>query len=167
MKRNNSYLIGNKFALGAGPNRTSFKPGDVPWNKGKTGWCPEGCKATQFKAGCRGNRFVPDGTIRIRTDKNGAKRRWIKFSGKWMMYASYLWTKCHGPIAPGWFIHHIDGDSLHDSLSNYALVTRRMHINEHRAKLIVGRMKPGQKVGKGYIKLAQARCNVTPGLALA
>lgn len=43
-------LIGNKHAAGAGPNRTSFKPGQEPWNKGRKGWAAPGSERTQFRA---------------------------------------------------------------------------------------------------------------------
>ena len=37
MHRDNSYLIGNKFAKGHRANKTSFKKGMIPWNKGTRG----------------------------------------------------------------------------------------------------------------------------------
>ena len=33
MIRDNSYLKGNQFAKGNKPNSTSFKKGQIPWNK--------------------------------------------------------------------------------------------------------------------------------------
>ena len=46
--RDNSYLIGNQFAKGHAPNKTSFKKGHKTWNIGvKTGIIPK----TAFKKG--------------------------------------------------------------------------------------------------------------------
>ena len=141
MKRNYSHLIGNQFAKGNGPNQTSFKPGLIPWNKGKRGWCAEGCRATQFKKGVRGNKYQPIGTVSIRKDKKGNRRRYIKvrddgrIQDNWKMYSTWLWEKERGPIPIGLFIHHMDEDTLNDSISNFALVTRAAHIRIHHSKL--------------------------------
>src|SRR3990167_2755110 len=32
-------------------NHGCFRKGHVSWNKGRKGWCPAGCTATQFRAG--------------------------------------------------------------------------------------------------------------------
>lgn len=157
MSRDNSYLIGNQFARDSGGNETSFKKGHQPWNKGLKGWSPEGSKATQFKRGFRSSRCRPVGSVTVRIDKSKKQRRWIKVTdtGKpqdWVIYATWLWEKNHGPIPKGMMVHHLDHDSMNDTLSNYALITRSGHINEHRAELIEGRKRNGGKVGKGYIR---------------
>ena len=68
MKQNYSYMMGNEFAIGTGPNKTSFKKGHIPWNKGMKGihTSPE----TEFKKGERPPTWCPVGTIRKRKDKN-------------------------------------------------------------------------------------------------
>ena len=35
MSRDYTWLIGNKHAVGSKPNKTSFRKGLIPWNKGK------------------------------------------------------------------------------------------------------------------------------------
>ena len=135
MKRDNSYLVGNKFAVGSGPNHTSFKKGQKPWNTGIKKLVSEKCLKTTFKKGQRPTNFTPNGTVTVRTDKQKRKRQWIKVKGKWIIYSQWLWIKTHGEIPAGLLIHHLDGDTLNDTLSNYALVTRAQHINLHRADL--------------------------------
>ena len=152
MSRDNSYLVGNKFAAGAGPNQTSFKPGIVPWNKGLKGWSPPGSRATQFKKGVPTGKAMPEGSITIRADKNGKRRRFIKTGGRWLIYATWLWESSRGKIPPGLMVHHLDHDSLNDALSNYGLVTRSQHINEHRSELLDARKRNGVSVGKGYVR---------------
>lgn len=158
MKRDNTYLIGNQYAVGQKPNRTTFKPGQEPWNKGLKGWCPDGCQKTQFKKGQPSTRTKEVGCIKIRTDKNGAQRRWIKVSnqgprtGWWKIYASWLWEKERGEIPNGLFIHHIDGNSLNDQISNYALTTRSAHMRLHASQLLASRRRDSAKPGSGYVR---------------
>lgn len=136
MNRDSSYLIGNKFAAGRGPNSTSFKTGLIPWNKGKHYKAVS--LGTTFKKGIRPANTVEVGTITIRTDKNGKKRRWIKVTNNcrgWVIYSQHLWTKTFGPIPEGFMVHHKDGDSLNDLIGNYELVTRAQHIEAHRREL--------------------------------
>jgi hypothetical protein len=140
MSRDNSYLIGNQFAAGAAPNKTAFKKGSTPWNKGKLGWSPVGTHATRFKKGQVARNLLPVGSIQTRTDKNRKSRRWIKTKvdgrpSDWKMFSVYLWESKYGKISVGLMVHHIDGDTLHDEISNYALVTRAEHINIHRKDL--------------------------------
>jgi hypothetical protein len=156
MKRDNSYLIGNQWALGNKPNSTSFRKGQEPWNKNLKG--VHLSRSSEFKKGQRGIHYVPVGTVRVRVDKSGKHRRWIKTSdaGKrqfqWTIYATWLWEQKHGKIPAGLLIHHLDGDSMNDALSNYALVTRARHIEIHRNDLLAAKKK--------------RRTDITPGLAL-
>ena len=135
MSRDNSYLIGNKFAEGSNPNKTAFKVGHVPWNKGKKGLRLS--PTTEFKKGQRGIKWVQVGTKTIRTDKGGKQRRWIKVSEPniWIEYAKFVWIQNNGAISKGYVIHHIDKNTLNDDISNLALVSRKAHINIHRVDL--------------------------------
>jgi hypothetical protein len=139
MNRDNSYLKGNKFAAGAGPNSTSFAPGQEPWNKGTRGWSR--ANKTSFQRGHRRKGTLAVGDTTFRRDKNGILRRWIKVANgpvaqfNWQPYATWLWEQANGPIPKGWIVHHADGNALHDSLSNFELVTRARHIELHRQQL--------------------------------
>jgi len=134
------YLIGNKFAVGSQPNKTSFKKGIVPWNTGKKG--THFSPTTEFKKGQKGIKWVPLGTITQRTEKSRTVRRWIKIEEPniWIEYAKFIWIKHNGNIPKGFVLHHIDKDSLHDEISNLTLLTRAGHINIHRAELFKGKM---------------------------
>ncbi len=139
------YLILARRRLGR-PNRGSFRKGVVPWNKGRKGWCPPGCRATQFQPGqIRGaaaRKYRPLGTVTVRrdTDKCGTKprtrwSRWIKVKDdgrpqdRWIPYARYVWEKEHqGPVPAGCFVGHADNNTLNDSPDNLILVrSRREH----------------------------------------
>jgi hypothetical protein len=106
---------------------------------------------------------VPIGTVTIRTDKNGTDRRWIEVTdglpraNNWRPYAPHLWEQAHGPIPKGMMVHHLDGNALNDAVSNYGLVSRSGHINEHRLDLLRARIRPVEKPGKGFVRASNVR----------
>jgi hypothetical protein len=137
MTRDNSYLIGNQFAKGSGPNKTSFKKGMNPWNAGRKGIRVS--PKSEFKKGCRPAKTLSVGSITIRTDKTRKKRRWIKIAEPktWILYAIFVWVQNNGEIPKGLLVHHLDKDTLNDDISNLSLVTRSSHINIHRKEVCV------------------------------
>lgn len=132
MKRDNKYLKNNQFAKGNSPNKTSFKKGCTPWNQGQKG--DHISIKTEFKKGCVGIRSLPIGTITKRKDKGGKIRQWIKIENPktWIEYARYVWIKYNGNISKGYIIHHIDRNTLNDSIGNLIVLTRGEHLKEHR-----------------------------------
>lgn len=134
MKRNNEYLIGNKFAVGSGGNKTSFQKGNTPWNKNKKGIHLS--PSTEFKKGCKSNKKLPVGsiTIRKRKNRNEPARAWIKISEPniWELRAVFVWKKHYGEVPKGSTVHHKDRNPLNDSINNLQVMTRAEHLAEHR-----------------------------------
>lgn len=136
VERDNSYLIGNRFAAGNKPNKTSFKAGNEPWNKGKKGirLSPK----TEFKKGCESNRKLPIGsiTIRQRKNRNEPARAWVKIAepNVWELRAVNVWKKNNGEIPKGCTIHHIDRNPLNDEIENLQMLSRAEHLAEHRGE---------------------------------
>ena len=136
MNRDYSYLYGNQYAAGHAPNSTSFKPGQVPWNKGKRGYM--GANATSFKPGVPSGRAVPIGTNVTRT-RRGRARSFIKVgTGRaryaplgWMEQAKSVWINHHSFLRDGDVVHHINGNSLDDSLENLIAIPRAIHPQIH------------------------------------
>jgi hypothetical protein len=130
--RDNKYLIGNKHAVGSKPNKTSFKKGTDPWNKGKKGihLSPE----TEFKKGQPSLKKMPVGSVTIRQTKGGKPRKFIKTAdpSEWVENARHVWLSNGGLIPKGFIVHHIDENTLNDDISNLALVNRAGHLNIHR-----------------------------------
>ncbi len=131
MSRNNTYLQNNQFAKGNKPNKTSFKSGNIPWNKGKKGihLSPK----SEFKKGQKGINWKSVGTITIRIDKSGTKRRWIKTKEPniWIEYAKYIWLKSGRKLKKGFCLHHINLNSFDDRLDNLCLISRTDHPKIH------------------------------------
>jgi hypothetical protein len=105
---------------------------------------------TEFKKGITPHNKKPIGYITIRRDKTknkdrkGTERRYIKIGHDcydWKVYATWLWESKKGKIPQGMFVHHIDGNSLNDKLSNYKLVDRSKHAILHKISLIKARKK--------------------------
>jgi len=129
--RDNSYLIGNQFAKGNKPNMTSFKKEHKPWNKGLKGihFSPK----TEFKKGQKGINWEVVGSINYRIDKGNKKRRWIKIAEPniWIEYAKFIWIKNNGKIPKDYLIHHVDENTLNDTINNLCLLTRKEHFERH------------------------------------
>jgi hypothetical protein len=127
-------MQGNKYAVGNKPNRTAFKAGDRAWNAGIRGthFSPE----TEFKKGQISKNQYPLGSIRIRTDKQGKPRAWVKTSepNVWKLRAVIVWESHAGSIPKGFIIHHGDRNSLNDVITNLSLMSRAAHMLEHRAE---------------------------------
>jgi len=90
----------------------------------------------QFIAGAVSENRQPIGTIRIRTryKRKGLKRNYIKIGipNTWVENARAVWEAENGLILKGMGIHHIDGNSLNDDISNLRLVSKAEHLAIHR-----------------------------------
>jgi hypothetical protein len=130
--------------LAAGGHAGRFRKGHATWNKGRKGRSYPGCRATQFRPGVlRGQaarNYRPVGTILVCPgDPKWSRRkrqpmRLIKVrdegkkSRQWIPYARHLWQQAHGPVPPGRFVVHANGDSMDDRLENLILLDRREHM---------------------------------------
>lgn len=112
---------------------TEFKKGNVPWSKGRKGIHLS--PATEFKKGSMHGqarrRYRLVGKVTYRKDKTGAVRRWIKVRDdgppqhRYVPFARYLYGRHCGPVPPGHFVVHRDGDTLNDDMPNLLLMHRR------------------------------------------
>jgi hypothetical protein len=125
-------MKGNKRREGLPPSN-AFKPGSKAWNRGKKGIHLS--PGSEFKKGCESNRKVPVGTVRIRPDKQGAMRAYVKTAEPrtWKARSVFVWESHFGPVPRGCVIHHGDFDSLNDDRDNLQCLTRSAHLKIHQA----------------------------------
>lgn len=85
--------------------RSRFKPGAVPWNKGVRGvvGIQPGCVKTHFKPGQRPHTWQPVGSTRV--TKDGYLQRKVSDTGyiatDWQAVHALLWAAAYGPVPAG------------------------------------------------------------------
>ena len=119
--------------------RTQFRPGHIPVNKGvrRPGWGPGRMKHTQFQKGNRtgfaAKNWKPVGTILV--DPEGYLRIKVReaVAGEptgfgnvkvWQLYARHVWEQHYGAIPPRHVVCFRDGDRKHCRIENLELVSR-------------------------------------------
>ena len=84
-------------------------------------------RRTEFQPGVPRVQPYEEGTITTRRDKNGRQRQWIKSDGQWQEYALWLWKQRYARLLPGDVVHHLNGNSMDDRLSNLIGMPRAHH----------------------------------------
>ena len=108
-----------------------FKKGNVPHNKGVTGFDPGGrVRETQFKPGERigiaAKMYKPIGTERV--SKDGYIERKVNdgkdLHKRWRPVHNIEWEAHNGPIPPGHIVVFRNGDKLDTRIENLELISR-------------------------------------------
>lgn len=107
----------------------SFRPGNVPWNKGKSMPYNPNSARTQFKAGnlphntkyLGHERISKDGYIEISVDQVNPH---TGFNRRYVLKHKYLWEKLNGPVPTGMVLKSKDGNRLNTDPSNWELIPR-------------------------------------------
>lgn len=77
-----------------------------------------------------------------------------------------VWTHHNGPIPANMHVHHIDGDTTNNDISNLACVTSKQHWDEHRAEASERGGRPEQLEHLARIRSSSAAWHGSPeGLA--
>jgi hypothetical protein len=132
-----------------------FKPGMVPFNKGKKGYCAAGCEKSWFRPGNSPQTWRPVGTEIV--DRHGYV--WVKTRNPktWQPKHRLVWEKAHGKIPEGRIVIFADGNKLNLAQGNLLLVSRSELAVMNRQGLICahgGLTKAGKALAA--VKLAVA-----------
>jgi len=112
-----------------------FKPGHVPFNKGKKGISYEGMEATQFKKGHKPWNCRPVGSERV-TTKDGYLEVKVADPNKWRGKHILIWEAANGPVPKGHVVIFGDGNKRNFDINNLLLVSRAQLVRLNQNKLI-------------------------------
>ena len=95
---------------------------------------------TEFRPGIVPKNKLPIGATTVRQHRGDSERTWIKVGEPniWIPNAVYVWLSNGGTIPDGFTVHHRDGNTLNDEISNLGLLTRASHLELHRAMVRAG-----------------------------
>jgi hypothetical protein len=122
--------------------RSYYKKGQTPFNKGKKGseYLSEEALAamsnTQFRKGNLPHNTKEDGVITIRYDhadtRNGIAYKYIRIAlAKWMPLHVYNWEQKYGKVKKGYCLWCKNGDTLNCEPDNWELITRAENIKRN------------------------------------
>jgi hypothetical protein len=125
-----SSMASGRYNLIEGGKKFRFKPGNIPFNKGKEmpSEVYEKAKATMFKKGNRPYNWKPDGTIVERKDADQSGRVYLYYKikdSKWILYHNKIWIDANGPIPKGNIIRFIDSNTRNCDISNLEMVSMK------------------------------------------
>jgi hypothetical protein len=105
---------------------TEFKPGHVPYNKGKQmpAELYEKAKPTMFPKGHKPHNTTTVGDIRVRKDARGVPYYFIKIADcDWRHLHRVVWESVHGNIPKGSRIHFKDRNTMNCTIENLELLS--------------------------------------------
>jgi hypothetical protein len=145
-----------------------FRPGQIPFNKGKKGYCAAGSEKGWFKPGGRSANQRPVGAERI-TVYGYVEVRIRNPSGKkqknWKPKQRLIWERAHGKIPRGRVVIFADGDKRNFALDNLLLVSRSELAVMNRGGLISphGDMtRAGKTIADIKLQIAKLKRGIKP-----
>ena len=115
--------------------RYRWKKGHISWNKGRKGYM--GPNKTSFKKGNIPANWRPVGSERVTTEGyTEVKIQDGKLNKNWRMKHLVIWEKANGPIPKGHVVIFGNGDKGNLSLDNLVLVSRSQLVRMNQLGLI-------------------------------
>jgi len=112
---------------------TRFKPGSIPFNKGKKKFWVGG-EETQFKKGNKPHNYLPVGTERVNGD--GYVDIKIADPNVWRGKHILIWEAKNGPVPKKHAVLFGDGNNRNFDINNLILVSRNQLLIMNRNNLI-------------------------------
>jgi hypothetical protein len=112
-----------------------IKPGNIPYNKGKTmpDHVREKASKTMFKKGNSPHNTRQIGEFSDRMDSTGIVYRYVKISdSNWQLFHRVTWEQHHGSIPKGYRIHFKDGNTLNCTIENLEILTPQEAMDRNR-----------------------------------
>lgn len=131
IKKSDSFMKSihsGKFEPGyKGGEKTQFKKGNIPYNKGLK--MPkeiyDKVKYTMFQKGNKPHNTKKDDSISWREDTCGRVYAYKKIKdGVWILYHRFLWELNNGPIPKNHVVYFKDGDTRNLNLENLDIRSR-------------------------------------------
>lgn len=117
-----AYIKNNHLNTG----RTGrYEKGRIPENKGKKGYCAQGCEKSWFTKGHIPKNYRPVGSERI--SKDGYVEIKVAEPNKWMLKHRVVWIKHNGEVPKGYIVVFRDGDKTNTDINNLILISRSAH----------------------------------------
>lgn len=101
---------------------TTFKKGNVPFNKGLKGQCAPGSEKGWFKKGQTPKNHRQVGSERI--SKDGYVEIKVAEPNKWKLKHRVIWEQHNGSVPRNYVVIFLDGNKLNIDISNLALISR-------------------------------------------
>ena len=111
-----------------------YEKGNVPFNKGRKGMISgAGCEKGWFKKGNVPHNHLPIGSVVTRSDGYLVKK--IGEPDEWKELHRLIWEEANGPIPEGQMIIFLDRDKKNLNLENFALISKKEHMELVRRNL--------------------------------
>jgi len=110
-----------------------FQKGNIPPNKGRTGYVAPGSEKGWFKKGQASHNKMPVGTEVIKGD--GYLWKKVAEPNKWRQKHILVWEEKNGEVPDGHVLTFLDGDRTNVDIDNIALITMAESLQLTRMKL--------------------------------
>lgn len=121
-------------------NRTTFKRGHTPFNKGRkieeytSSEAMERVKVSQFKPGNLPHNTKHDLCVTTRVDSKGNSYKWIRIgNAKWVAYHRWVWEQNFGAIPEGMNVQFKDRNPMNCVPENLYLIGRAEQMREENS----------------------------------
>jgi hypothetical protein len=133
-----------------------IKPGNVPFNKGKKGYCSPGSEKGWFKPGQMPVNTMPLGSERVNAD-GYTEVKYAEKSGppknRWRAKHVLIWEKANGPVPKSHAVIFADGNRRNFKLKNLVLVSRKELSVLNRAGMLAAKDADITKVSVSLARL--------------